>query len=96
MVVSDFLSVDCTPRPGSCIVHIFGRDTEKVFHFLGKFFQHFFILVCDIAAIGAWVGGELFLIKALRILQCLMRTVPQQTVCITLERGEVIERWWIF
>ena len=96
VMVGDFFPVDGAPCPGNGIVHIFRSDAEKSFQFLGQFFQHFFILVCDIAAIGAWVGGEFFLIKALRILQRLMRTVTQQTVCITLECGEVIERRWIF
>lgn len=42
------------------------------------------------------IDSDSVYIKNLIILQRLMRTVTQQTVCITLECGEVIERRWIF
>ena len=95
-MVGDFLPIDGAPRPGNIIVGILADKAEKIFQFLGQLFQHFLILVSNIAAIGARIGGELFFIKRLHIVQRLLRTVSQQAVGIALERGEVIKRRRIF
>ena len=90
-MVGDFLPIDGAPRPGNIIVCILADKAEKIFQFLGKFFQHILIIVSDIAAISSGISGKFLLIKALQIVQGLLCAVPQQTVCIALERGEVIE-----
>ena len=48
-------------------------------------------IVGEIAAVGAGVGAELLFIKALQIIQRLLRRVPKQAVRIPLEGGQVVE-----
>ena len=49
-------------------------------------------IVGEIAAVGAGVGAELLFIEALQIIQRLLGSVPKQSVGVTLEHSQVVER----
>ena len=95
-MVCDLIPVDCAPRPGNSEIRCICGNAEKFFQFIRKSCQHFLIVIGDIAAISARISGKFLLIKALHIVQCLLCAVPQQTVCISLERCQVIEQGRVF
>ena len=95
VMVCDLIPVDCAPCPGNSGIRCIFGNVEKFFQLIRKFCQHFLIVIGDIAAISSRISGKFLLIKALHIIQRLLCAVPQQTVCVTLECGQVVEQRWI-
>ena len=91
-MVGDFFPVDGAPCPGHSFIHIFRGNVEKNLQCLGQFFQHFLVIVGDIAAISSGISGKFLLIQALHIVQRLLCAVPQQAVSISLKGGQIVQR----
>ena len=92
VVVGDFFPADGAPCPGHRLVHVLRGNVEKTFQFLGQLLQHLLVIIGDIAAISPGISGKFLLIKALYIVQSLLCAVPQQTVCVPLKGGQVVQR----
>ena len=96
MVVCDLILIDCAPRPRNSGIRCICGNADKFFQLIRKSCQHFLIVIGDIAAISSRISGKFLLIKALHIIQRLLCAVPQQTVCVTLERCQVVEQGRVF
>ena len=92
MVIGHFLVVAhlfCVDSRGRCHTTDSGgrrnKAADAVLHILGQK-----------AAVCTGVGTELLFIEGLEIIKGLLGGVAQDAVCITLERGKIIECWGFF
>ena len=87
-MVADLFAAAHLPRTDGC-GRLRAADTGAAQHQRVYATLH---IVGEVAAVGAGVGAELLFIKALQIIQRLLRRVPKQAVRIPLEGGQVVER----
>ena len=87
MVVGDFAAIDdLLHMDGNRLLH--GKRPARVRHQPRKGCRH---ILRQKSAVCAGVGDEPFFVKTLGIIQGLLRRKSQQTVCIPLQCGKVIE-----
>ena len=87
MVVGDFAAIDdLLHMDGKRLLH--GKRPARICHQPRKGCRH---ILRQKAAVRAGVGDEPFFVKTLGIIQGLLRRKSQQTVCIPLQCGKVIE-----
>ena len=92
MVVADLAAVKDGCRTYRTRAESLASVTELVCHGSNQRRQHFPHVIRQVPAVGPGIGDQFLLIKALGVVQGLLRCEAKNTVCITLQAGQVIEK----
>ena len=79
---------------GSVLARHGNRSTGSNFlgHMCNQGGKHWFHVFRQIPAVGAGIGHQFLLIQRLGIIQGLLRRKPENTVCIPLQAGQIVEK----
>ena len=89
VVVRNFLIVDHLRCMNPNVFHIL--HWENVEKRLYQFRKHIFHIACQIPAVSTRISDQFFLVQPLGIVQRLLCCESQNTVCISLQRSQIIQ-----